>query len=116
MSKRIFTDYINDIYNTLQLLYDFTENLDFHQFEHDIKTQYAVIRCFEIIGEAVKKLSYEFRGKYPAVPWDVMAGMRDRLIHGYDSVDVGIVWRTLKIDILPLTKQISDIKEDVLND
>lgn len=116
MPKKIFVDSINDIYNSIQYIKDFTADFNFDQFEKDFKTQYAVIRCFEIIGEAVKRLPDIFREEYPDIPWSVMAGMRDRLIHGYDTVDVGIIWRTIKTDIIPLSDQISKIRESILND
>ena len=116
MPDKIFIDSINDIYNSIKYIKDFTADLDFNQFEEDFKTQYAVIRCFEIIGEAVKRLPEIFREEYPDVPWQVMAGMRDRLIHGYDMVDVGILWRTIKADIMPLFEQILKIRKVLLND
>jgi len=116
MPEKIFIDSINDIYNSIQYINDFTANLDFKQFKEDFKTQYAVIRCFEIIGEAVKRLPKIFSEEYPDVPWYVMAGMRDRLIHGYDTVDVGILWRTIKVDIIPLFEQISKIREILIHD
>ena len=63
-------------------------------------TQDAVIRNFEIIGEAVKNLSSDFRSKYPDVEWRKVAGMRDKLIHDYIGVDIWSVWGVVK-DILP---------------
>ncbi|MFN4319542.1 MAG: DUF86 domain-containing protein [Aquificaceae bacterium] len=59
----------------------------------------AVIRCIEVIGEAVKNLSKELTGKYPDIPWKEMAGMRDFLIHKYYDVDLEIVWDTIKAEI-----------------
>jgi len=58
----------------------------------DPMLQDAVIRRIEVIGEATKRLSNEFRDSYAAIPWQQMAGMRDRLSHGYDKVDVERVW------------------------
>lgn len=54
--------------------------------------QSAVIRQLEIIGEATKRLSPEFRGNHPNVPWKDMAGLRDRLIHAYDDLDLDRIW------------------------
>ena len=54
--------------------------------------QDALIRCLEVIGEATKRLSQDFRDRHPEVPWRAMAGMRDLLIHAYDRVDLEEVW------------------------
>lgn len=65
--------------------------MNFETFLEDDKTSSAVIRKFEIICEAVKNLPDTIREKYPQVPWRQMAGMRDKLIHGYFSVDYTLV-------------------------
>lgn len=62
-----------------------------------------------IIGEAVKRLSEEFRNSHPNVPWNLIAGMRDKLIHGYDTVDLDQVWQTASFDIPELLLQIAPI-------
>lgn len=69
----------------------------------------AVVRNFEIIGEATKQISKEFRVKHTGVEWKKMAGMRDKLIHDYIEVDYAIIWATIQ-DILPdLRKTIQKI-------
>ncbi|MFW5771288.1 MAG: DUF86 domain-containing protein [Spirochaetota bacterium] len=65
-----------------------------------------------MIGEAAKRLPGNFKDRYPAIPWKVMAGMRDRLIHGYDVVDAAIIWRTIQTDIPELEKKLSCISFD----
>ncbi|MGC8754815.1 MAG: DUF86 domain-containing protein, partial [Thermosulfidibacteraceae bacterium] len=62
----------------------------------DDKTSSAVIRKFEIIGEATKHIPEEIRQKYPEVPWKEMAGFRDKLIHFYFGIKYEIVWNTIK--------------------
>lgn len=71
-------------------------------FMADSKTQSAVIRQIEIIGEAVKRLGDEAKNVEPAVPWRLIAGTRDRLIHGYFQVDLAAVWAMVEHDLGPL--------------
>jgi uncharacterized protein with HEPN domain len=68
-------------------------------FIHDVKTQDAVIRNFEVIGEAAKRVPPEYRAAHPSIPWQLMAGFRDVLIHGYEGVDVSRVWITATRDL-----------------
>jgi uncharacterized protein with HEPN domain len=65
----------------------------------------------EIIGEATKRISKEFRAKNPGVPWSDMAGMRDSLIHDYIDVDLDIVWKTASESILELEKLLQDLNK-----
>lgn len=78
-------------------------------FFADKKTQAAVIRQIEIIGEAVKRLSPALTANEPAVPWRLIAGARDRLIHGYFSVDLDAVWAMVEQDIPALREEIARI-------
>jgi len=91
------------------------EGVNYEQFEADFRINFAVIRALEIIGEASKRLPDSLRVSYPEIPWKGMAGMRDRIIHGYDNVDFQIVWEVVKKDIpenQPLVKKVlSDYKE-----
>ena len=73
-------------------------------FMRDTKTQDAVIRNFEVIGEAAKRVPPEYRATHPSIPWQLMAGFRDVLIHGYEGVDVGRVWTTATRD-LPIVRR-----------
>lgn len=79
------------------------------EFSRDTKTQNAVVRRIEIIGEAVKNLSIFFRKKYSEVEWREIAGMRDKLIHHYFGIEMGVVWATSKKDLPKLKNQISKI-------
>ena len=69
--------------------------------------QDAVIRNFEIMGEAAKRLPPEFRERYPGVPWRSLAGFRDVLIHNYEGVDLERVWETIERDLPPLQAALS---------
>jgi len=65
----------------------------------DHKTQDAVIRNFEVIGEAAKRVPLDYRAAHPSIPWQLMAGFRDVLIHGYEGVDINRVWVTATSDL-----------------
>jgi uncharacterized protein with HEPN domain len=67
----------------------------------------ALTRLLEVIGEAARGLSTEFRAAHPEVPWPKIAGMRDRLIHGYFDVNLDIVWETVTKDLPPLVVRLA---------
>ncbi|QKY70682.1 DUF86 domain-containing protein [Lentibacillus sp. CBA3610] len=71
--------------------------------------QDAVIRNLEIVGEATKRISQDFRKQHPQLPWREMAGLRDILIHNYFGVDNGIVWNVIEKEIPTLKEQITDL-------
>ncbi|MDI6884555.1 MAG: DUF86 domain-containing protein [Hadesarchaea archaeon] len=78
---------------------DYIRSMTFEKFERDTKTQDAVVRNVEIVGEAVKLLSGGFKRRHPNVPWKQMAGMRDVIIHRYFGVALDIVWRVATKDL-----------------
>ena len=71
-------------------------------FFKDAKTQSSVLHQVIVLGEACKRVSDAFRARRPSIPWREIAGMRDTVIHEYDSVDVGEVWKVAKHDVLAL--------------
>lgn len=95
--------YINDILEAIESIERFVGHMDFEEFQVDDKTKNAVIRKLEVIGEATKRVPDTIRRQYADIPWQKMAGMRDRLIHFYMDIDDGIVWDTVK-NKLPLLK------------
>jgi uncharacterized protein with HEPN domain len=88
-----------DIVRAAKLVLKFREGMDKAGFTDDLKTQSAVLHQLMVMGEAVKRLSAEFCARHPKVPWMLMAGMRDKLIHGYDIVDLEQVWQTTVKDV-----------------
>ncbi len=93
---RDFQVYIEDIIDAIDSIETYTKDLTYTDFVSDKKTVDAVIRNFEIIGEATKQLPLSARQGCPNVPWREMAGMRDKLIHGYFGVQLDVVWKTIK--------------------
>jgi uncharacterized protein with HEPN domain len=88
-----------DIARAAHLVLEFKQGMDKAAFLQDIKTQSAVLHQLMVIGEAVKRLSQDFHTRHPEIPWTLIAGMRDKLIHGYDIVDLDEVWKTVDADV-----------------
>jgi uncharacterized protein with HEPN domain len=94
MSKgQELTDYLDDIIIAITDIEEFTLGMSYEMFSGDKKTINAVIRSLEVLGEATKHIPLSFRKKYPDIPWNKMAGMRDVLIHDYMGVDLMTVWK-----------------------
>jgi len=100
--KREVGDYIQDISDAMNKAMEFVEGMEYEDFICDDKTIFAVIRAIEVIGEAVKSIPEDVKKEYPEIPWREMAGMRDKLIHGYFGVNLKRVWKTVKEEIPPL--------------
>jgi uncharacterized protein with HEPN domain len=107
-----FLDYIEDILDSMDKAEILLENVNFEQFEADFRINFAVVRALEIIGEAAKRIPDAVRLEYPSIPWKGMAGMRDRIIHGYDTVNLQIVWDVVERDIPLIKPQIKQILTD----
>ena len=75
-------------------------------FQEDLKTQDAVIRNLQVIGEAAKKVPEATRSSHPAIPWKDMAGIRDRVVHDYFGVSLDIVWDVIENHLPPLREKI----------
>jgi len=109
MSKRRDRDYLSDIREAIQRIAAYTAGLNYEQFMQDNKTQDAVVRNLEIIGEATKNLSSHLRRTYAQIPWKDLAGMRDKMIHHYFGINYEIVWTIAKEELPGLLSQIQDI-------
>ena len=103
--------YLKDILAAMLDAQEFVEGMNFDAFAADDKTASAVVRKLEIVGEATKNVPETIRQKYPQVPWRQMAGMRDRLIHGYYDVNYSVVWEVVTKLIPPLQPIIQQILE-----
>ena len=100
--------YIEHIQSCIEAILSYVEGLDYNSFLEKQMVQDAIVRQLEIIGEATKRISIEYRNRHPEIPWKVMAGMRDKLIHDYIDVDFRMVWSTAKEDIPELGRLLKE--------
>jgi uncharacterized protein with HEPN domain len=110
--KNEFLDFVEDIVYAMDKAEILLKNVTYDQFESDFRTNLAVVGALEIIGEATKRLPMSLRQEYPDIPWKNMAGMRDRITLGYDTVDLQIVWDVVKVDIPQIRPRIRHILTD----
>ena len=117
--KRSVEIYIKDIIEYMERAENHIKNFQFDQFLKDDKTCDAVIRCIEVIGEATKNIPEEIRISNPSISWRDLAGMRDKIIHSYFTVDFETVWLVIKEDIprlKPMVKKVLEKMEETEQD
>ena len=104
--------YLRHIYDATVQIERYVAGVSEERFSQTSLLQDGVIRQLEIIGEATKRLSRDLRHQYSEIPWQDIAGMRDKLIHDYLGVDVKTVWLTAKEDVPELRAQVKMILGD----
>ncbi len=109
MPKRGNLEYVRDIKEAIKRIERYTKGNSYQNFLKDTKTQDAVVRNLEIIGEAAKNISTDFKKKYKDIEWKSIAGMRDRLVHKYFGVNWEIVWAVTKEKLPRLKSQVKKI-------
>ena len=112
--RRVYKDSLRDIPAASEQAQQFVAGMDLAAFWSDTKTQFAVIRALEIIGEAARHILTAIQQRYPQVPWADMRGMRNVLVHEYFGVDAQVLWRTVQEDIPPLSVEIRKILDEML--
>ena len=101
--------YIDDIRDSIEAIKKYTADLTREDFFSSSEKQDAVYRRLEVIGEAASRLPDEFKSQYSLIPWYKIVGMRNVLIHEYDSIDLNRVWETVKRDIPKLEEYLKSI-------
>ena len=90
--------YLRDINEAMDDIESFVDGMTFDEFKEDKRTFLACVRSIEIMGEAVKNLPEDLKDEHDDVPWRVVAGMRDKVIHAYFGVSHEIIWTTIRTD------------------
>jgi uncharacterized protein with HEPN domain len=111
MSDRSDRDLLGDIVEALRRAQAYSADQAYDSFLADTKTQDAVIRTLEIVGEATKRLSVSLRERHPEIPWKSMAGARDKLIHDYFGVNIDVVWQIVRDEVPTLLPQVETALE-----
>ena len=111
MPKRGDKECLLDIIEAIKRIELYTKELSYPVFLQKMETQDAVVRNFEIIGEAVKNVSKALKAKYSNIQWKEIAGMRDKVIHFYFGVNWDIVWGAVKDSLPPFKEKIERILE-----
>lgn len=109
MSKRELELYLQDILDSIGKIEKYARGLSYVEFSKDEKTIDAVVRNFEVIGEAARHVPKEIVNKYPDIPWGKMSGMRNKVLHEYFGVDLEILWQTIQEDLPGLKEQIKSL-------
>jgi uncharacterized protein with HEPN domain len=103
--------FLNDITESIESIRSYIGEMNFEEFSHDKMRIDAVVRNFEIIGEAVKNINEDLKHCFPNTDWKAVAGFRDTLIHGYFGIDLEILWDIAVHKIPPLNDEIAAIIE-----
>lgn len=109
MSERDYTDFIQDIIDAINSINNFVADMSFEDFAKDDKTVSAVTRKFEIIGEAANRVPKSIQEKYKNIPWSYMIGMRNKIIHDYDGINLMIIFDSANDDLKDLLPRLKEI-------
>lgn len=111
MSKREWKLFVEDILESIELIEEFVKDMKLEDFKEDRKTIDAVVRNFEIIGEASKYIPDDVKNKFQKVDWKAIVGLRNRIAHEYFGISLKIVWEIIERELPILKKQMKEIYE-----
>ncbi len=115
-SERNWTLRIEHLLDAIAKIEQYTENMSETTFANNSLVVDAVIRNFLVIGEAVRHIPNEVQGAHPEIPWTLMRGMRNVLVHNYDHLRSDIVWRTIQNDLPPLVEPLRRLLQHASRD
>lgn len=115
MSKRGDLELFHDIKQAVERILEYTKEISFEEFQKDYKTQDAIFRNFEVIGEATKNLSSVVKHNARDIPWQKLARFRDKLIHHYFGLDVEVIWEIIEEFLPQLDLQIQVVIRNFKN-
>lgn len=98
-----------DILESIEKIFRYTKGMSFEDFSSDEKTMDAVVRNFEVIGEAANRVEDEVKKKYPKVEWRRIIGLRNRIVHEYFGIDFNIVWMIIEENLKTFKAEIEEI-------
>lgn len=104
--------YVNNIYEAIQKILDYTLSHNFDDFAKNEWDQSAIVRYFEIIGEATTRLDAKFKNEHAEIEWRDISDFRNFLIHDYMDIDIKIVWDTMTINLPPLKKKVDNLLQN----
>lgn len=110
-NDRDYVLFLEDILQSITKIEEYTKNFTYEEFREDEKTIDAVVRNFEIIGEAVNNIPKSLKEEYPHVEWKEAVGFRNVMIHEYFGVDTDAVWETVNNNLPAFKEKISNVKD-----
>jgi uncharacterized protein with HEPN domain len=111
-APRDYRDFLSDIVGAVRSIMAFVGEMTLDAYLADEKTRYAVMRGYEIMGEAVRHLPDELKKANADIPWATMAAMRNRIIHGYFGIDDSILYTTVDADLKPLLPRLEALARE----
>ena len=111
-SSRDYRDFLDDIVGACRSIIQFVEGLTLETYLADEKTRYAVMRGYEIMGEAVRHVPDAIKSANPDIPWATMAAVRNRIVHAYFGIDDTILFTTIDAELRPLLPRLEALARD----